>query len=263
MNLLFFDVDGTLLEFSKGIREISPELKAALAKIHARGDKYFICTGRSHGGLPSVILEMGADGYSLCAGAFVTMKDDEIRNVHFSQATLAFILERLDQFETLQYLECGLRLYTNHYGTEASKRFNESFGIQEKNVERLGETSGLEVNKISVTFKNLADIQCLEDFTDHGITVLVQPSPDSFDITLAGSTKRDGIKAVKQYLGNAQTAKIYAFGDNYNDIEMIEYADVGVAMGNGPHDLKRIADFVTKSVEEDGVLFALKELGLI
>ena len=263
MNLLFFDVDGTLLEFSKGIREISPKLKAALEKIHARGDKYFICTGRSHGGLPSAILELGADGYSLCAGAFVTINGEEIRNVHFSQATLDFILKRFDQFDTLQYLECGLRLYTNHYGTEASKKFNEKFGILEKNLERLGETKGLEVNKISVTFKNMRDIQCMEDFADHGITVLVQPSPDSFDITIAGSTKRDGIKAVKHHLGNVERAKTYAFGDSYNDIEMIEYADIGVAMGNGPHDLKRIADYVTKSVEDDGVLFALKELSLI
>ncbi len=263
MNLLFFDVDGTLLEFSRGIRDISPELKEALKQVHANGDKYFICTGRSHGGLPSSILEMGADGYSLCAGAFVTVNGQEVRNVHFPQDTLDFILNRLNQFPTLQYLECGLRLYTNHLGTEAARHFNEKFGIREENLEPLTETRGLEVNKISVTFKNLEDIACMEDFADHGITVLVQPSQDSFDITLSGSTKRDGIKAVKQYLGNAKDSKIFAFGDNYNDIEMIDYADVGVAMGNGPHDLKKIADFVTKNVEEDGVFFALQELGLI
>ena len=263
MNLLFFDVDGTLLDFSKGIRDISSELKTALDTIHAKGDQYFICTGRSHGGLPSSILEMGADGYSLCAGAFVRLYDKEIRNVHFSQATLDFILNRLNQFETLQYLECGLRLYTNHYGTPVSKHFNEEFGIRESNLEPLRVTQGLQVNKISVTFKNMADIDAMEDFADHGITVLVQPSPDSFDITLSGSTKRDGIKAVTEYLGDPKDAIVYAFGDNYNDIEMIEFADVGVAMGNGPQDLKNKADYITKNVEEDGVLFALKELGLI
>lgn len=263
MNLLFFDVDGTLLEFSKGIHDISPQLKAALAKIRARGDKYFICTGRSHGGLPSSILAMGAHGYSLCAGAYVTLDGEEIRNVHFPQDTLDFILHRLDQFPTIQYLECGLRLYTNQYGSEATRRFNKKFGIKEENLEPLGDPRGLEVNKLSVSFQNMADIRCMEDFPDHGITVLVHPSPDSFDITMAGSTKRDGIKAVKQYLGNPKDVRVYAFGDNYNDIEMIEYADVGVAMGNGPQDLKDIADFVTRPVEEDGVLFALEQLGLL
>ena len=58
-------------------------------------------------------------------------------------------------------------------------------------------------------------------------------------------------------------ATIIAFGDNYNDIEMIEYADIGVAMGNGPQDLKQIADLVTRSVEDNGVYYGLKTLGFV
>ncbi len=263
MNLFFFDVDGTLLEFSRGIREITPELKGALQTIHDRGDMYFICTGRSHGSLPSAIRTMAADGFSLCAGAFVTLGGEEIRNVHFSQDTLAFILHRLNQFETIQYLECGLELYTNQYDTPAGLEFSEKFGIDPAYLKPLGETRGLRVNKISVTFRNMADIEAMEDFADHGITVLMQPSPDSFDITLAHSTKRDGVKAVRQHLGQGRDTTIIAFGDNYNDIEMIEYADIGVAMGNGPQDLKQIADLVTRSVEDNGVYYGLKTLGFV
>ena len=44
-----------------------------------------------------------------------------------------------------------------------------------------------------------------------------------------------------------------AFGDNYNDIEMIEYAGVGVAMGNAEEDVKKKADYVSLSNNEDGV----------
>lgn len=263
MNLLFFDVDGTLLEFSQGIRELSPGLKSALQTLRERGDKYFICTGRSHGTLPSAIREMGADGFSLCAGAFVTLNGEEIRNVHFSQDTLDFILHRLGQFDTILYLECGLDLYTNRYGTPKIDQYNRHYGIDAAYLKPLGSAKGLKVNKISVTFLNMADAEAMEDFPDHGLTVLVQPSPDSFDITLAHSTKRDGIKAVRQYLDPARKARIIAFGDNYNDIEMIEYADIGVAMGNGPQDLKDIADLVTLPVEEDGVLAGLRRLGLV
>ena len=263
MNLFFFDVDGTLLEFSKGIRDISPELKEALKTIHANGDQYFICTGRSHGALPSAIRTMDADGYSLCAGAFVTMGGEEIRNVHFSQDTLDFILKRLNQFETIQYLECGLELYTNQYDSAVSGGSNEQFGIDPGYLKPLGETKGLKVNKLSVTFLHREDIEAMEDFCDHGITVLSHPSPDSFDITLAHSTKRDGIKAVRQHLDLGRDVRIIAFGDNYNDIEMIDYADIGVAMGNGPDDLKRIADLVTRSVEENGVYYGLRELGVV
>ena len=263
MNLLFFDVDGTLLEFSRGITEISPELKEALQTLRRNGDRYFISTGRSHGAIPPAILELDPDGYSLCAGAFVTACGREIRNVHFSQETLDFVLNRLDQFPTIQYLECGFDLYTNQYGKAPLKDFNERFGIPEENLKPLQATRGLRVNKLSVTFKNRADIETMQDFSDHGLTVLMQPSPDSFDITLSHSTKRDGMKAILDELDPRRVSRVYAFGDNYNDLEMIEFADVGVAMGNSPKDLKDIADYVTRSVEEDGVLYALKELRLI
>ncbi len=263
MNLLFFDVDGTLLELSRGITDVSRELKEAFSALRAKGDRFFISTGRSHGALPGSILALEPDGYSLCAGAFVTVDGREILNVHFPRHTLDFVMSRLDQFPTIQYLECGLDLYTNQYGTEPGRRFNQTFGIPDGNLKPLNGHQGLKVNKLSVTFQNMEDIEAMEDFSDHGLTVLVQPSPDSFDITLSHSTKRDGMKAVRKELDPENVSRVYAFGDNYNDLEMIEFADVGVAMGNGPRDLKAIADFVTLPVEEGGVLHALRELDLI
>lgn len=262
-NLIFFDVDGTLLEFSKGIKDLSLELKKALDEIHRNGDRYFICTGRSHGMLPSTIRNMAADGYSLCAGAFVTVNGQEIRNVYFSQEKLDFIMNRLTQYDPVLYLECGFELYSNLSQTEENNRYQKKFGINPIYVKPLKETKGLKVNKISVIFSSPEHVEAMEDFSDQGITVLPQPGELAFDITLAHSTKRDGIKAIKEFIDIAGDVRTIAFGDNYNDIEMIEYVDIGVAMGNGPEDLKTVADFVTRSVEEDGVLFGLKELGII
>lgn len=263
LNLIFFDVDGTLLEFSKGIKDLSWELKQALETIRANGDRYYICTGRSHGMLPSTIREMKADGYSLCAGAYVRVNGQEIRNVYFSQEKLDFIMNRLRQYEPVFYLECGLDLYSNLSETEESHIYQKRFGIDSAYVKPLGETKGLKVNKISVIFNSPDHVEAMEDFSDHGITVLPQPGALGFDITLAHSTKRDGIKAVKEFMNTEGGVRTIAFGDNYNDIEMIEYADIGVAMDNGPEDLKQVADFVTRSVEEEGVLYGLKELGII
>ena len=56
---------------------------------------------------------------------------------------LAFILHRLNQFETIQYLECGLELYTNQYDTPAGLEFSEKFGIDPAYLKPLGETRGL------------------------------------------------------------------------------------------------------------------------
>ena len=51
-----------------------------------------------------------------------------------------------------------------------------------------------------------------------------------------------------------------AFGDNFNDIEMIEYAGIGVAMGNAEETLKQKSDYITLSNEEDGVGKFLNDL---
>ncbi|MEN2899423.1 putative bifunctional phosphatase/peptidyl-prolyl cis-trans isomerase [Mannheimia haemolytica] len=54
-----------------------------------------------------------------------------------------------------------------------------------------------------------------------------------------------------------------AFGDGINDLEMLPTVGVGVAMGNGVPELKAVADFITKPLEEDGILYALETLEVI
>ena len=54
-----------------------------------------------------------------------------------------------------------------------------------------------------------------------------------------------------------------AFGDGGNDIAMLQHVGIGVAMGNAMEDVKASADFVTTSVDEDGVVVALRHFGLI
>ena len=51
-----------------------------------------------------------------------------------------------------------------------------------------------------------------------------------------------------------------AFGDGFNDLSMLEYAGMGVAMGNAVDEVKAIADFITISNDEDGIAIALEQL---
>ena len=54
-----------------------------------------------------------------------------------------------------------------------------------------------------------------------------------------------------------------AFGDGINDLEMLQAAGIGVAMGQGRDEIKAIADYVSDSVEKDGIVSALKAFGQI
>lgn len=64
-------------------------------------------------------------------------------------------------------------------------------------------------------------------------------------------------------LNGIERESLIAFGDNNNDIEMLSFAKIGVAMGNGSYDLKLIADFIAPDINDDGIYKSLKHFGLI
>ena len=86
--------------------------------------------------------------------------------------------------------------------------------------------------------------------------------PAFTDITAKGADKGEGLLAMSQHLGLNPQHTI-AFGDGGNDSSMIRTAGIGVAMGNALDSLKREADYVTSSVDEDGILKALQHYHLI
>ena len=78
------------------------------------------------------------------------------------------------------------------------------------------------------------------------------PSDMMGEIVMNGITKATGIDRVLEYLGE-DISTAAAFGDGANDIEMVEHAAVGIAMGNASEELKRVASWVAPSVEHDGL----------
>ena len=86
--------------------------------------------------------------------------------------------------------------------------------------------------------------------------------PAFTDVTAKGADKGEGIMAMAQHLG-LDPQYTMAFGDGGNDSTMVRRAGIGVAMGNAIDELKKEADFVTTSVDEDGIRYALSHFGLI
>ncbi|MDQ0914621.1 hydroxymethylpyrimidine pyrophosphatase-like HAD family hydrolase [Paenibacillus sp. V4I5] len=75
-------------------------------------------------------------------------------------------------------------------------------------------------------------------------------------------SKSEAIKKVLDYYNIAVSNSI-AFGDGGNDLDMLEFVGLGIAMGNGEERLKQMADFVTKKASEDGIHYALTKFGVI
>lgn len=75
---------------------------------------------------------------------------------------------------------------------------------------------------------------------------------DLYDINKNGATKFNGIKEIANYF-NIGLSEIVSFGDNYGDIEMLQYCGTGVAMGNAIEKCKEVADFICDDCDADGV----------
>ncbi len=91
---------------------------------------------------------------------------------------------------------------------------------------------------------------------------ITRATPVLGEALMKGSHKATGMQKILEHFDLNQSQSV-AFGDSLNDIEMLEFANVGVAMGNGRDELKAVADYVTADVTEDGIYKGLKKLELI
>ena len=88
------------------------------------------------------------------------------------------------------------------------------------------------------------------------------PLPSFADITARFADKGTGLVSIAEHQG-FDVSETMAFGDGGNDTSIIMQAGIGVAMGNANEHLKLVADYITSSVDDDGVYNALKHFGII
>ena len=89
-----------------------------------------------------------------------------------------------------------------------------------------------------------------------------QWNPCAYDVIPKQGGKTAGIESILKHYG-IKKEEIMAFGDAENDIEMLQYAQIGVAMGNADDEVKEAADYVTDMVDSDGIYKALKHFRIL
>lgn len=256
---LFFDIDGTLVSFKT--HEIPPSTIFALTQAKANGHKVFISTGRP----PLILNNIGAiehliDGYVIINGALCFVGDEVVRCREIPQDAARLVVKDAQE---------------KNYGLIV---------VGEKDVAVLDPQGEVDrVFRREIAVENLDQAKALEVVMEQRIMQLTPffsadyerelmsliPSctsgrwhPAFTDITAKGADKGEGILAMAHHL-ELDPQYTIAFGDGGNDTSMIIAAGIGVAMGNALESLKQVADYTTTSVDDDGVLNALKHLGLI
>ncbi len=257
---LFFDIDGTLVSF--GTHAIPQSTIDALKVAHNNGHKIFIATGR-----PKVLINnleaiqsLGIiDGYVTMNGAYCFVGDEVVFKAPIPHDEV-LALGRICRNNNYACLFVAEHTIAACQPNDLLKTIFYDYlhvnPIPERTLEEATETEIFQMTPFMT--------QEQEDEMHHLIPncEIGRWYPAFADITAKGTTKQQGIDAIINHFG-LKLEDTMAFGDGGNDITMLRHAGIGVAMGNAKEDVKEVADYVTTSVDEDGIKNALEHFGII
>lgn len=253
---VFFDIDGTLVSFQT--HTVPQSARRAIAALRERGVKVFISTGRllKH---TSVVNDIEVDGYITVNGSYCITSAGE---VIFQRAMPREIVEQVIGLAEQYGFDLNVMTHENMYVTSMGERVKKISSM----INIIPEVA--DVRQVAATQPVVQMCPYISEDLEREIMPLLPDCVGSrwietfMDLNLKGVDKSLGIREVMKYYGMG-ISQAMAFGDGGNDIPMVRDAAVGVAMGNACEELKAVADYITSSVDEDGVERALKHFGLI
>ena len=270
---IFLDVDGTYADY--GI--VPADHVQAVRDARAAGHKVFLCTGRPMSMLPENILEAGFDGVVASAGAYVVVGTEVLVDSRFSPDLAARAVGALDDHNAVYILEAPAELYVapaaearlraimeGHFQSRPEGKPTGSSAIL-GSVTALADRAGASFAKISV-FESPVPMEQLVAKIGAEIAVvgnsIAAEGAHAGELYRRGISKADGMAAVIDHLGIAREDTI-AFGDGQNDLEMIVFAGIGVAIEGSHPELVALADRVAAPPAREGLAAAFAELGLL
>lgn len=251
--LILFDIDGTILKSETN--SIPSSTIRAIQKLHEAGHDLGIATGRAFFLVDERMKQLPFNTFVTANGQHITYKGEVIyENAIPSDVIEAFIQDANEINQVIGLLTANRATITgdNEAVQESFKRVSIKLPEILPNLHR--EEPILQAWYFCEDFAHLP-----EKYKDH--LRFVPWLNFGADIVPVNGSKAEGIKALVDYL-EEKPEKLIAFGDGFNDIEMLQLADIGVAMGNASDEVKSYADFVTKSIDEDGIYYACEQLGL-
>lgn len=271
--LVFFDIDGTLMTPRNQLPEST---KLAIEKLKEQGHIPILSTGRPPKMLEAVAKELEIKNYIALNGQYIVVDGEPIYANILPTDALEELIEASYKRGDRTFLLTEDRVIGNTFMSEMMepefltyvyKHLSEvptevMLKLFKHMTEKPLKREVYENEDILMAFVNAGeenDAFYQAEFPDLHFT---RATPLLGEAIMKGSHKAVGMEHILTHFEMKKEDTV-AFGDSLNDIEMLEFAAVGVAMGNGRDELKAIADHVTADVEEDGIYKGLKHLGLI
>lgn len=265
-DICFFDIDGTLAwqdprlaqDLPEDERDLSPypneAVSQAIREFVANGNMAFICTGRTLSCIHPKLLELPWTGIVCLAGGYAEINGHAIRDLSMTPSMLQHLAPYLEQSGEVIRFE-GLNGVVR-----MSADAPDAPGYARTLGDAVTQLQHYSVYKILMS-TSLAN-HIAQDKTLEPLLCFNELELEVTEISPRECTKRGGIQSVLDAL-DPHHGTVYGIGDASNDVSLMNAVDVGIAMGNAPDYLKDKADYVTDTVDHDGVVAALEHFRLI
>ncbi|MGQ7295861.1 HAD family hydrolase [Quadrisphaera sp. KR29] len=258
--LVALDVDGTVVDHDLGL---SDRVRDAVRAVAAAGHHVVIATGRSLTSTRPVLEALGLDtGYVVCSNGAVTARLD----ASLPGGSELVDVVTFDPADALQLLHrelpgAAFAVEVADGGVLVAGAFPEGELDGALRAVDFAQLAGQRATRVVVRSPE----HTTADFVElvgrvglHGVNYAVGWTA-WLDLAPLGVTKASALEPVRARLGVPPSATL-AVGDGRNDVEMLRWAARGVAMGQGPAEVREAADEVTAPVEEDGLADVLEGL---
>lgn len=262
--LIALDLDGTL---KNSENKITPKTKKALIKVQELGMKIVLASGRPTPGLRHEAKELKLDKYggyilSFNGARVVDVKTGE--TVYEQTLTVEEAKEVYDRSKKYQ-LSC-MTYKDNVIITEDIDDKYVCIEAQINDIEKQKVSSFVDclkdpIHKVLLTGEPdyVGDIEAEFKMPFGNRLSIYRSAPFFIEVMAKGIDKAASLDRLAKSLGIQQT-EVIAFGDGYNDLSMIEYAGLGVAMDNAVDGVKEKANMITKSHNDDGIAYTLLQV---
>ena len=266
IKLLVLDIDGTITGDSN---TLSVTVKEVIAAVQAKGIMVAIATGRMYCSALRFHQEIGST-LPLIAYQGAWIQDpgnDQIhRHLPVSREITQQLLEYFEQPDLRSLLSVHFYINDQLYVREITKEtdnYQQRSGVNAISVGDLRQLLDHEPTKIlalsedaNLTQQLLADLRLKYKPTDLYLTTSV---PTFLEAANTHVNKGNAVRYLAEEMLGLENHHVMTIGDNFNDVEMLSYAGISVAMGNAPPEVQAIANWVAPSIELDGAAIAIEK----
>lgn len=261
-NIVFFDIDGTLIDEHTLI--IPESTKKALKKMRANGHLAFINTGRTACQIESIKGKLEFDGFICGCGTYIEYKDEILLHKSLGSDLTTKLVQALKKYRLDGVLESIDGVYYDDVEAIRHPEVFKVLNIHKSEGSYNGKTwygNNLNIDKLVIFLNQDSDFEgFFNEFRD--IFDFIKRSEDFYELAPLNHSKATGIEFIINKL-NIPFENTYAIGDSANDLTMLKYVNNSIAMGNSNPELFEHVKYITKDISDNGIYSALEHYELM